>query len=117
MVRSWIAVLLDVVFAAMMYLAMVGGSEGAGNVLVALTVFLFFASFFWVTETAIKSMVVSGRPWGEQLYDHIYDIAAVFIFLWSGWWVCSVLYLFHVMLQEVGWSTAKDRRKKAKKDA
>lgn len=93
----WFAI--NSIFMALLIAGTVYEIEGAANIVVFFTWFLFFVSLAMYTDGAVEIMRKTGFHVSAGI-DLAYDLAFLCVMLWHGWMVMSSLYMFHVVASQ-----------------
>ncbi len=98
-------VLMNGVFAALLWAAVAHGVEGAQNiVVVAVWLLLLMTPLMWTADMQ-KTLAERGRAVPAWL-DGLFDVALVAVLLWHGWMFTGVAYLLHAWLSHGAWNVA-----------
>jgi len=86
-------------FAICIFYGIYGDNEGARNIALTYSWFVFTASLLMFSDVVVKA-VKDGKPTTSinRNIDILFDISVVISFVYAGWIVTGIFYLIHMLL-------------------
>jgi len=86
-------------FAICIYYGIYGDNEGAKNLALVYSWFVFTVSLLMFSDTVVKAIKDSKpTPSINRSIDVLFDISVVIAFVYAGWIITGIFYLIHMLL-------------------
>lgn len=90
-------------FGAAVWFGFVGGIDGAKNIAIFISVFLFLISLGWFSDDAVQKIAKKGRL-VPRFVSVSFDFYVAVVLIWYGSYVVGSLYILQMLFMEEGLS-------------
>lgn len=101
MIRFMKYLVLNGIIAALLWLGLVEGIQGAQNLGIFAIWVLSILSLFFGAEDVAKGVAAKGGFGAPYWFDVLWDLSVLSLLVWHGWYITGGAYVIHMLMISV----------------